>query len=559
MKNLALTFYTCYLFLGPLSIQAQKTISIDFSSSSGAIKKLTSVNSGPLSLVSGTSELCYRQIGVEMIRTHDLHGPTDYYGYTNFYNPITSTFNYSFKSPIESNYNWGPTDVKMNDITRPGFIPFFRLGISAPVKGGKALTPPPRDSDQVNFTQFAGICKRTAMHYTDEWNKGFKYNIPYWEVWNEPNNKGFWTGTAQEYYLMYKQVVDSIRSFNTNLKVGGPGAAKNAFFTGGNYLTLNHEYISNFFQYCKNDSVPLDFYSFHTYDRKNPYHIKTLADTISYFLDQNGFKKTELIVSEMNVNLDGFVNSGKGCSHLASMLIAATDTRISKMIWYRGVDLQPLCNSDVGSKANLQLQGYAYQFFNELYDSTNTWIASTGNEFEENNFHDSLNNFMVLAGKSGDQNMVKILISNYESVHQKLDLNLRNLPWNVGNQIQVSVQKVNDNGYFTDYFTLTGNSILNFSLNNITDASTYLVTLKNIETLSGGDFPCANDFLIYPNPVHSYLTFSIPLTGLHIFNELGQTIFSEKNPTQNLSVSQWKNGVYFLTSDQGSKKLLVCH
>ncbi len=110
---------------------------------------------------------------------------------------------------------------------------------------------------------------------------------------------------------MYKQVADSMKAFNPNIKIGCPGAAKNAFYGGGNYISLNQSYISNFFQYCQTNAVPLDFYSFHTYDRKNPYHIKQLADTISYFLNQYGFNNTELIVSETNVNTGGFVNTGK--------------------------------------------------------------------------------------------------------------------------------------------------------------------------------------------------------------------------------------------------------
>ncbi len=175
---------------------SQKSLSIDFNTNIGNIKKLTSVNNGPLSVVSGTSELCYKQIGIEMIRTHDFHGPCDYYGYAKFYNPFDSTFNYSFQTSVDTNYNWASTDLKLAQITTPGFKPFFRLGISAPGAGNPALTPPPKDADNINFHTFAGICKRTAMHYTNSWDSGFTYTIPYWEVWNEPNNLGFWTGTV---------------------------------------------------------------------------------------------------------------------------------------------------------------------------------------------------------------------------------------------------------------------------------------------------------------------------------------------------------------------------
>jgi hypothetical protein len=544
-----------FLLSNIISIAQTKNLSVDFSNTNGSIKKLTSVNNGPVSVVEGTSEECYRKIGVEMVRTHDFHGPFDYFGYTDFYNVFTETFDFSFQSHNPLAYNWSDTDNKIQEIINPGFKPFFRLGISFPGQGNPALTPIPKDQDGINFHTFAGICKRTAMHYTDSWSNGFTYDIPYWEVWNEPNNGASWTvDSVQAYYRMYKQVADSMKNFNPNIKVGGPGTAKSAFYTGGNYFNINPNYVSNFFQYCQTNNAPLDFYSFHTYDRKNPYHIKQLADTISYFLNLSGFNQTELIVSEMNVNTGGFINTGKGCAHLASTLISASDSRITKLLWYRGVDLGPLCNSDLNGEADLLLNGYAYQFFNELYDSTNIRLATTGSEFVLNNINDSLNNLMLISGKSADNNLVKILVSNYESIYSDINISLSNLPWNNQDQIDISIQKVTDNGLETTHSTVNGSNSLVVNLANVNDASTYLITLKNNMTSNISEISSNELFSIYPNPTNSLITIKcekeLKKGELIITNQIGETIssYSELSGNEfNIQVETLNPGIYFVT------------
>lgn len=553
------------LILNAASYSQTKSLTVDFSTTIGNIKKLTSVNNGPISVVSGSSEICYQKIGVEMVRTHDFHGPFDYYGYTNFYDLFNAQFNYSFQSYNPLNYNWTNTDTKISEIITPGFKPFFRLGISFPGQGQPALTPMPKDADGVNFNTFAGICKRTAMHYTDTWNNGFTYDIPYWEVWNEPNNGASWTvDSVQAYYRMYKQVVDSMKNFNPTIKVGGPGTAKSAFYSGGNYFTINPNYVSNFFQFCQTNSVPLDFYSFHTYDRKNPYHIKQLADTISHFLNLSGFDQTELIVSEMNVNTGGFINTGKGCAHLASTLISSSDSRITKVMWYRGVDLGPLCNSDINGEADLQLNAYAYQFFNELYDSTPVRLNSTGNEFVLNNINDSLNNLMLISGKSTDNNMVKILVSNYESVYSSINLSLSNLPWNSSDHIDISIQKVTDNGLETSSSTSAGSTNMTVNLTNVIDASTYLITLRNNSSTKVETLASTSSFSIVPNP--SSADFTIKLhhyssdNEIEITNQLGEIVgerFTFSGNEVKIERGNLKAGIYFVHLKNKGKSSMV--
>ena len=527
-----------------------KTITVDNSSIIGQGKKMTGVNTGPHSIISGTTEACLQSMGTELVRTHDYHGPCDFWDYTSFFDYPNQTFNYSFQSASPSDYDWTTTDAQISEITNANLQPFFRLGISFPGGGFSPASPMPKDADGINFHTFAGIAKRTAMHYTANWDNGFDHTIPYWEVWNEPNNGASWNiDSVTAYYRLYQQVTDSIKSFNPMLKVGGPAAAKNAFYTGGIHFTINQNYVSNFLGFCQSNAVPLDFYSFHMYDKKNPYHIKLLTDTLSYYLDQYGFTDTELIISETNINTGGYTNTSKGCSFLASELIATQGTRLSKFIWYRGVDLNPLCNEDVGSTASLTLNGYAYQFYNEVNDSTPLFLNSTGSEFDADNILDSLNNLMILSGKNATDDMVKVLVSNHESIYSDISMTVQNLSWVATDVIDVTIDKVTTAGFSTSSSTLAGASSIAIDLTAVTDASVFLITLKKQAVNSLTESESLNkELLLYPNPSSNvvYIKTDIINTTVVLTNAQGQQLMSEKNSSE-LDLSSIPNGLYFIT------------
>ena len=38
-----------------------------------------------------------------------------------------------------------------------------------------------------DFKKWAVICEHIIRHYTEGWADGFFYDMPYWEIWNEPD------------------------------------------------------------------------------------------------------------------------------------------------------------------------------------------------------------------------------------------------------------------------------------------------------------------------------------------------------------------------------------
>ena len=135
-----------------------------------------------------------------------------------------------------------------------GMKPFVELSFMprALASGGTTVfhycanVTPPTDYDQ-----WAALVAALAAHVVD------RYGIDevsqwYFEVWNEPNLKQFWTGSQDQYFQLYRGAAIAIKSVHPSLRIGGPATAANAW-TG------------DFLEYCDANRVPADFVSTHHY------------------------------------------------------------------------------------------------------------------------------------------------------------------------------------------------------------------------------------------------------------------------------------------------------
>ncbi len=74
----------------------------------------------------------------------------------------------------------------------------------------------------------------------------------YFEVWNEPDLPGFWSGGQKGYFELYKATVQAIKAVNPRLRVGGPATSAN-------------RWLKEFQAYCATENLPVDFLSSHHY------------------------------------------------------------------------------------------------------------------------------------------------------------------------------------------------------------------------------------------------------------------------------------------------------
>ncbi len=265
MNHLYLLLFLISLWYGTCLAQLQE-LRIDCSRQTGELKSIMGVNRGPQGLQTEFSE-----IGVSLIRTHDYHISCDYHIYTDFWLLDTAQNAYHVLNPAfdplnTAHYHWETTDAQIHDIIDNGFEVYFRLGISWSLNTNYPTPPvtPPFDMDGRSFNRFAQVCKRTVMHINGSWAEGLNQNVRYWEVWNEPKNNLFWVGDSTDYYHLYQQVYDSLKSFDPALNVGAPGAVPLTT------LGVSKAYRESFLNYLQQNQIGLDFYSWHSYGIKNP-------------------------------------------------------------------------------------------------------------------------------------------------------------------------------------------------------------------------------------------------------------------------------------------------
>ncbi len=108
-------------------------------------------------------------------------------------------------------YDFACTDESILCCLDAGTKTFFRLGESIEHQIKKHATIPPRD-----FHKWARICEHIIRHYTEGWADGFTHDMPYWEIWNEPDmnkdddtNKLNWGGTKAQ-FLIFMRLRQSI-------------------------------------------------------------------------------------------------------------------------------------------------------------------------------------------------------------------------------------------------------------------------------------------------------------------------------------------------------------
>ena len=159
-------------------------------------------------------------------------------------------------------YNFQYVDVLYDFILSIGMKPFVELGFmpEALASGKQTIfwwrgnVTPPKD-----YNKWAELIRTLTLHFTRRYGAN-EVKTWYFEVWNEPNLNvnGFWAGTQEEYFKLYKYSAEAIKSVNKEYRVGGPATAGAAW---------EPEMID----FCMKNSVPLDFISTHAYGVKQGY------------------------------------------------------------------------------------------------------------------------------------------------------------------------------------------------------------------------------------------------------------------------------------------------
>lgn len=192
---------------------------------------------------------------------------------------------YKIDSQGKEHYNFQYIDALYDYLLSIDIKPFVELGFmpSSLASGEKTVfwwrgnvTPPH------SYEKWGNLIRKLTEHWTERYGEE-EVRTWYFEVWNEPNLGDFWAGSQEEYFKLYKYAAKAIKSVNRHYRVGGPATA------GG-------DWISEMISFCKENKVPLDFVSSHSYGVRQGY------------LDEYGQTGTVLSDDKMAVTYDVLKN-----------------------------------------------------------------------------------------------------------------------------------------------------------------------------------------------------------------------------------------------------------
>jgi hypothetical protein len=394
---------------------------VDFSRAGGTIRHLNDVNGGPL-CERGWVDLSpdYKELGIKYVRLNDVAWTFDDALNINYVFP---RFEADPNQP--DNYDFFQTDWYLKSIEALGIGIIYGL---SPTAEYPKLPPrhidPPKD-----FEKWAKICVNVIKHYNSGWANGYHYNIKYWEIWNEPDGRGFWTGTPEQYYKLYEITAKAIKNYDPNVKVGGP------------VLASSIPFLEGFLAYCQNHSVPLDFVPWHAYHTQ-PSAISLKAAKVRELMNKYGFPNAESVLDEwsyfpgnwglMPVDAKALadpkyvdsvaqeVQGVAGAAFDASVLMLLQDSTVNIANFYHGatIVMWGLFNEHGVPKKTY----YTFKAFKSLLETPER-VATGGSD---------LSGLAAIAGLSQDKTQATLLISNFGTDCSRYNIRLENLPWKEG-------------------------------------------------------------------------------------------------------------------------------
>ena len=418
-KMLLMLLSATQLIMGQKQISMKSIVNIDMGKETGIIRPLHGGNLGPVSdhRFVDFSDF-FIETKVPITRLHDV----------SFFNKyavdITTIFRDFRDDPSNAdNYDFRQTDDYLATIIKTGAKIVYRLGETYEPRKNKYNVHPPPDNDK-----WAAICSGIIRHYNEGWANGFHYDIKYWEIWNEPDEtrKEGWTGTDEQFFRFYEVAAKTIKKNFPALKVGGPSLSSSLDEKTKGAASFQ----GRFLDYCRNNSVPLDFLSWHYYAGE-PWTISHTPTYVRAILDKYGFPNTESHLNEWNYVPGGTFkeehiqgdprtwwfeqqSSIKGGAFIVDVFMLLQDEPIDVS------NLYTITNGGFGLYSDFGVPYkslYAYKAFADLVNNTPVRIETQYNKA------DSL---VICSGTNKEKTELAVLVSNFTDRQGKVEFNLAN-------------------------------------------------------------------------------------------------------------------------------------
>lgn len=175
-------------------------------------------------------------------------------------------------------FNFNHTDGIIDNLLGADIKPFVEIGFmptdlaAAPDKifWWNAVISPPKDMGrwlEMLEAFFKHLINRYGLMEIRSW---------YFEFWNEPEVKSFWSGTKEEFFELYTESYKVIKAIDQDIKLGGFGIMN----------ISDTSWLTGLEAFLKEKEIGMDFFSFHVYN-----------------LDRNTEPDNKLLSALENVNI----------------------------------------------------------------------------------------------------------------------------------------------------------------------------------------------------------------------------------------------------------------
>jgi xylan 1,4-beta-xylosidase len=176
-------------------------------------------------------------------------------------------------------YNFQYIDDLFDRMLANGARPFVELGFSPSAmvteKGSTGFWWKGNGSPPDDYHKWSELVRHFLNHCIQRYGAD-EVRSWYFEVWNEPDLHGFFTGTQAQYFELYKTTALTIKQVDPQLRVGGPATSnfhpdpevlKQAVAAHRDLENLpwRPTWLNDFFKYCADNQLPVDFVSTHPY------------------------------------------------------------------------------------------------------------------------------------------------------------------------------------------------------------------------------------------------------------------------------------------------------
>lgn len=381
-----------------------KHATVDFSKVTGKIKPMHAVNNSPFGNARGLGTMtAFKEAGFPYARNHDAAHYSEYGGsHAHDVLNIFPDFDADVNDP--ANYDFDLTDKTIQDTEDAGCRMFYRLGSKIEHESKKYQTKPPKD-----FKKWAQICEHIIAHTCYGWANGHRFDIEYWEIWNEADGfnadgtKACWQGTMEQFIDFFEVAAKHLKACYPEKKIGGPA------YTGEPYSWGD---IEQFIVEAGKRGIPLDFFSWHGY-ATDPHHYERSVARVRELLDANGFEKTELILNEWNYvkgwvhedMLESYrtIHNEKGAAFVAASVLTAQKTPMDMFMYYDAAPSSAFTGIFEPWTFKCQKPYYALWQFNKLYRLKKELFTSTDSE-------------EIYIGAAGDEGNLAIQLAYFSDV-----------------------------------------------------------------------------------------------------------------------------------------------